>query len=72
MSSPVVLDLIICAAGQSSGNSRPPVAPARVEVEDEALFLGGHAAAFEAGVEIVNPAQPAALACSVETYNNNR
>lgn len=44
-----------------------PVAPAGVEVDDEALLLRRDAAALEAGVEVVDPAQATALSGPVET-----
>lgn len=46
-----------------------PVAPERVELKNKALLLGGHAASLETGVKVIDPAQAAALSCSVETYN---
>lgn len=37
-----------------------------MKLEDEALFVGRHAPTLEARVEVVDPAQAAALACTVE------
>lgn len=45
----------------------PPVAPPRVDLEDEQLLLRGDVAAEDVGAEIVEPPEPAALACSLET-----
>jgi len=38
-----------------------------VEAEDEALFVGGDAAALEARVQVVDPPEAAALAGAPET-----
>jgi hypothetical protein len=38
-----------------------------VEGEDESLLVGGDAAALEARVQVVDPAEAAALACAAET-----
>ena len=65
--SPVVLDLVVGAAGYFASNSRPSVSPFGVEVKNKALFVGGHLAPFEAGVKIVNPTKPATFACSFQT-----
>lgn len=46
-----------------------PVSPARVEFENEALFLGGDAAVLEVGVEVVDPAEAATLPGPIQTYN---
>ena len=45
-----------------------PIAPFGVEFQDEAFFLRGHLASFEARVEVINPTETATLTCSVETY----
>jgi hypothetical protein len=37
-----------------------------MKLEDEALFVGRHAPTLEARMKVVDPAQAAALACSVE------
>jgi hypothetical protein len=37
-----------------------------MKLEDKALFMGSHAPSLEAGVEVVHPSQPAALAGPVE------
>lgn len=44
-----------------------PVSPPSMQFKDEALFMGRHAPTLEARVEVVDPAQPAALACPVES-----
>ena len=43
-----------------------PVSPSSMKLKDETLFMGRHAPTLEARVEVVDPAQPAALACPVE------
>lgn len=65
--SPEVLDLVVGAAGEAAGDAGPAAAPLGVEVEDEALLVGGDAAALEAGVEVVHPPETAALACALQT-----
>lgn len=47
-----------------------PVSPPSVQLKDEALFMGRHAPTLEARVEVVDPPQPAALACPVESCMN--
>jgi len=64
---PVVLDLVVGAAGEAPGDARPPAAVLRVELEDEALLVGGDAAAAEARVEVVDPPETAALAGAPQT-----
>ena len=64
---PVVLDLVVGAAGELPGDPGPAGAPLGVEAEDEALLVGGDAAALEARVEVVDPAEAAALAGAPET-----
>lgn len=46
-----------------------PISPLGMEFEHEVFLLGSHAAAFETGVEVINPTQPATLSCSIKTYN---
>jgi len=65
--SPVVLDLVVGAAGHGLGDARPPVAQLGVEVEDEALLLGAHPPALEVRVQVVHPPQTAALPRPVQT-----
>jgi len=65
--SPVVLDLVVGAAGHGLGDARPPVAPLGVEVEDEALLLGAHPPALQVRVQVVHPPQTAALPRPIQT-----
>lgn len=46
-----------------------PISPFGMELEDEALLLRSHLAAFKARMQVINPTKPAAFACSVQTYN---
>jgi len=64
---PEVLDLVVGAPGQAPGDTRPPAAPLRVELQDQALLVGGDAAAPEPRVEVVDPPQAAALAGAPQT-----
>ena len=64
---PEVLDLVVGAAGEAPGDARPPAAVLRVELENEALLVGGDAAAAEARVEVVDPPETAALAGAPQT-----
>jgi len=65
--SPVVLDLVVGAAGHGLGDARPPVAQLGVEVEDEALLLGAHPPALQVRVQVVHPPQTAALPRPIQT-----
>lgn len=42
-----------------------PIAPFVVKFQDKFFLLRGHLATFKARVKVINPTQPAALACSV-------
>ena len=69
---PVVLDLVVGAAGQVLRDLGPAVAPARVQLQDEQLLLRRDAAAPEVRAQVVEPPQAAALArpakpCSKES-----
>lgn len=67
MSVPVVLDLIICSAGQLSSNHRPLVTQKGVKLDDEFVFLLSEVTSFEIRPKIVDPSKTAALATSEQT-----
>lgn len=45
-----------------------PVPELAVEADNEGLLVGGEVAALDVRVEVVDPAQAAALAVSLETF----
>jgi len=47
-----------------------PVPPPSMELNNKALLFWGHAAMFEARVEVVHPPEAAALSCPVEACMN--
>ena len=63
---PVVLDLVVGAAGELGGDGGPLVAEEGVEVDDELLLVVGKPAALDVRAEVVCPAEAAALAAAVE------
>jgi hypothetical protein len=66
---PVVLDLVVGAAGQVLRDLGPPVAPPRVQLQDQQLLLRRHAAAPEVWPQVVEPTQAAALPRPLQAWN---
>jgi hypothetical protein len=64
---PLFLVRVLLAPPEVPGDAGPPAPPLRVELKDEALLVGGDAAAAEARVEVVHPPEAAALAGALET-----
>jgi hypothetical protein len=68
---PVVLDLVVRAAGEVLGDLGPAVSPPGVQLQDEQLLLRRDASAPEVGAEVVQPPETAALAGALETCSQD-
>ena len=61
---PVVLDSVVGATGEVAGDERPLVAVGAVGGEEPLLLLLRERPLVDPGVQLVEPPEPAALACA--------
>lgn len=67
MGVPMILDLIISSSRQSCCNFGPPIAKARMEINNKLLFIMIEETSFQVGPEVICPAESTTLAAAAET-----
>ena len=67
---PVVLDVVVCAAGELGRDDGPPAADGSVEGADDAVLVVGVAAVPDVRAQVVEPPEAAALAAPVQPWVN--